>query len=185
MSSKWPILYLLCVGFFFGMNEALSGIDSFTFLPLSCPLMSCNELPHACLNSDTNSLPGPAVVETLLPQTKQRYQCAWMCVWELRDFMRLLTDMFIPEDQCHQHCHDDNHYCSSCYIPNSNKKWHSENNNFILSSVAFNHCACSWSILINILRPVGVVITHISDHCDFTITTHGGVRLCGDTVLQW
>lgn len=37
----------------FGMNEALSGIDSFTFLPLSCFLMSCNELPQACLNSDT------------------------------------------------------------------------------------------------------------------------------------
>lgn len=35
-----------------------------TFTALTCSLMSCNELPHACLNSDTKSQSGSAVVET-------------------------------------------------------------------------------------------------------------------------
>lgn len=63
----------------------------------------------------------PAVVETsTLQQTKQ--PPAWVCVWEneresvcvWKDFTRLLTDMFIPVDQCQPHCHGDNHHGNSC-----------------------------------------------------------------------
>lgn len=88
-------------------------------------VMSCNELPGVWTHADTTSQPRPegagcggnidAAADKTTASVRlcvREWEGECVCVW--KDFTRLLTDMFIPVDQCQPHCHGDNHHGNSC-----------------------------------------------------------------------
>ena len=90
VKCEWILSWSFIVSVYYG-----------TFTALSCPLMSCNELPRVWMYGDTKSQPEPKGASCggniNVPADKTKISVSVCeCVW--KDFMGLLTDMFIPAD---------------------------------------------------------------------------------------